>query len=309
MLRVELPETLATAFDSASLMDLETNSFRPSMLCSVLPAIVSNRLPTIPSLRQSLSDVRTRSSHSKSNSVTELPQPETPPPGYASIPPSGSVTPYRLSVALGEADLDFVDDVSEGPNSPGSTLPLAFDRHETGIRWQYASLGKETTFETIFQTTFNAGQKGTNCSRDQPHGPSIPRVECTDRYIRRNVCGTHAPTVYTRHDVPTSRSTNGTYTRRDVEPPGSSSGRIGDGHYSGREYFAEDSTSQPEPPKNIFRRRHDSPPYNCDPRLSDFHLRTVPSTIHHIVPLAYIPVRKEASNHEATSQFRRHDGR
>jgi hypothetical protein len=156
MIRIERAEDFAAAFDSASLMDLETNSFRPSMLYSVLPTVVSNRLPIIPSLRQSLSDVRTRSSYAKSNLVTELPQPKTPPPGYSSIPPSGSVTPFRLSVALDEANLDFVDDISERPNSSGSTLPPAPDSHEmsTGIRWKYASLGKDRVL--------NARQKDTH---------------------------------------------------------------------------------------------------------------------------------------------------
>ncbi|KAF1833711.1 hypothetical protein BDW02DRAFT_598869 [Decorospora gaudefroyi] len=130
-------------FDSFSLAEIEDSSFRPSMLWSILPTVVSNRLPAIPSLRQSLIDVRSRSTHSKCNSVTELPHPETPPPGYSSIPPSGSVTPHRLSVALGEAEFDLADNTSERPGSSRSTLPPLFDTPETstGIRWKYASLG------------------------------------------------------------------------------------------------------------------------------------------------------------------------
>ncbi|KAI4698739.1 hypothetical protein J4E81_005350 [Alternaria sp. BMP 2799] len=113
------------------------------MLYSVLPAVVSNHLPTIPSLRQSFNDVRNRGTHSKSASVDELPQPETPPPGYSSIPPSGSVTPLRLSVALGEADVELVDDGLDRPGSSGSALPQPHDAHEggCGIRWKYATLG------------------------------------------------------------------------------------------------------------------------------------------------------------------------
>jgi hypothetical protein len=145
MLQFESADLSTATFDTASPMALEENSFRPSMLYSVLPTLVSNRLPTIPSLRQSFHDVRSRGSYSKSNSVTELPQPETPPLGYSSIPPSGSVTPYRLSVALSEADLEFTDDGAERPSSSRSTQPPTFETHEksTGIRWKYAGLGED----------------------------------------------------------------------------------------------------------------------------------------------------------------------
>ncbi|RYN19669.1 hypothetical protein AA0119_g8433 [Alternaria tenuissima] len=132
-----------STFDTAAIMEGEETSYRPSMLYSVLPTVVSNHLPTIPSLRQSLNDVRNRGSHSKSASVDELPQPETPPPGYSSIPPSGSITPHRLSVALGEADAAFVDDAEDRPGSSGSALPQQYRAQETstGIGWSYASLG------------------------------------------------------------------------------------------------------------------------------------------------------------------------
>lgn len=145
MLQIERAEISTTTFDTASLIEREEASFRPSMLYSVLPTVVSNHLPTIPSLRQSLNDVRNRGSYSKSTSVDELPQPETPPPGYSSTPPSGSVTPCRLSVALSEADATFVDDASDRPGSSGSALPQLYHAQETstGIKWKYASLGTE----------------------------------------------------------------------------------------------------------------------------------------------------------------------
>ncbi|KAH6881369.1 hypothetical protein BKA58DRAFT_371442 [Alternaria rosae] len=143
MLRVERADIRTSTLDTASLMEGEDTGFRPSMLYSVLPTLVSNHLPTIPSLRQSLNDVRNRGSHSKSASVDELLQPETPPPGYSSTPPSGSVTPHRLSVALGEADVEFVDDGSDRPGSSGSALSQSHGAQESncGIRWKYATLG------------------------------------------------------------------------------------------------------------------------------------------------------------------------
>jgi hypothetical protein len=145
MLRLERADICTATLDMASLMEREDTSFRPSMLYSVLPTVVSNHLPTIPSLRQSLNDVRNRGSHSKSASVDELPQPETPPPGYSSIPPSGSVTPQRLSVALSEADVEFVEDGLDRPGSSGSAPPQPHATHESGcgIRWKYATLGMD----------------------------------------------------------------------------------------------------------------------------------------------------------------------
>ncbi|KAI4624676.1 hypothetical protein J4E83_004352 [Alternaria metachromatica] len=151
MLRVERADICTSTFDTPSQMEGEDTSFRPSMLYSVLPTVVSNHLPTIPSLRQSLNDVRNRGTHSKSASVDELPQPETPPPGYSSIPPSGSVTPHRLSVALGEADVEFVEDGLDRPGSSGSAFPQPHGAHEgaCGIRWKYATLGMNVAREWL----------------------------------------------------------------------------------------------------------------------------------------------------------------
>jgi hypothetical protein len=143
MLVTESAEPSVTTLDCVSAAPMEENSIQPSMLYSVLPTVVSSRLPTIPSLRQSLVDIRGRTSCSKSDTVIELPQPETPPPGYSSMPPSGSITPHRLSAALGGAELDFADDESEGQGSSRAMPLQTFGVEEThsGIRWKYASLG------------------------------------------------------------------------------------------------------------------------------------------------------------------------
>ena len=115
----------------------EQRSVRPSMLYHVLPTMVSNRIPTIPSLRRSLSG----KGHGKSKSLTELTAPETPPPHYTSRPGSGSATPNVLSEL---SEFDFSDDVSERPGSSvGAATPL-FAPYETktGISWKYATSGK-----------------------------------------------------------------------------------------------------------------------------------------------------------------------
>lgn len=143
MLRVEQEDYSGDILDSSFAVRIAEGSFRPSILYSLLPAAVSNRIPTIPSLRRSIGETKSCASHSKSSSLTELLQPETPPPGYSSTPPSGTVTPQGLSAALNEAELDFADDISERPSSSRSSHPPIYDRQETssGIRWKYASLG------------------------------------------------------------------------------------------------------------------------------------------------------------------------
>lgn len=143
MLLTESTEPSATTFDSVSPAQIKDSSFRPSMLYNVLPTVVSSRLPTIPSLRQSLGDVRSRTYYNKSDTVTELPQPVTPPPGYSTMPPSETVSPHKLSAALGEAEVDFADDVSEGQAS-SRAMPLVVpgaQETRSGVRWRYASLG------------------------------------------------------------------------------------------------------------------------------------------------------------------------
>lgn len=139
--------TLEIDSDAATLVDTtELKNFRSSMIYQVLPAMVSSHLPTLPSIRRSIGEIRDRRFHSKSNSMTELPLPlpGTPPPGYTSRPSSGSASPNRRSVVVGEADLDFSDDASERPGSSMSMNPPPFAAYEskTGINWKYAGQGK-----------------------------------------------------------------------------------------------------------------------------------------------------------------------
>jgi hypothetical protein len=285
-------------------MEAEETSYRPSMLYSVLPTVISNHLPSIASLRQSINDVRNRGSHSKSASVDEIPQPETPPPGYSSTPPSGSVTPYRLSVALGEADVEFVDDGPERPGSSGSALPQPYEAQESscGIRWKYASLGMEgrSEHQPCMLTSY----------RNESNGSSIPRIKRIDWQLRRDIRDPHSTTLHTRHNLPTSRTTNKAYTRRDFEHTGSSSARLA-GHNERRQH----ARVTPRLPTQCQRSKSASPraynPASPDrhPRPPILYSHTVPPTIHQAVPIVHLPVRAEASNHKTTRQYRRRDCR
>lgn len=144
MLQIDQTESFCAEDNVLPSID-EQKYIRPNMIYHILPTMVSDRIPTIPWLRKSLNDVRSRSLHSKSPSLTESLQLETPPPGYTSRPGSGSVTPQRLSLALEDADFDLLDDASERPSSSRSALAPPFPGYETttGINWKYASQGTD----------------------------------------------------------------------------------------------------------------------------------------------------------------------
>ncbi|KAF2628734.1 hypothetical protein BU25DRAFT_338746 [Macroventuria anomochaeta] len=138
---------LETDSDAATLVDTtELKNVRTSIIYQVLPAMVSSHLPTIPSIRRSIGEIRDRRLHSKTSSITEIPLPGTPPPGYTSRPSSGSATPNRHSLLASEPELDFPDDVFERPGSSMSSNPPPFSMYErkTGISWKYAGQGTES---------------------------------------------------------------------------------------------------------------------------------------------------------------------
>ncbi|CAO2655621.1 Nn.00g044240.m01.CDS01 [Neocucurbitaria sp. VM-36] len=135
MLRIERSDASGADLTLIPTID-EQRNIRPSMLYHVLPTMVSNRIPTLPSLRRSLSGRR----HGKSHSLTEIPVPATPPPHYTSRPGSGSATP---NLNFGDTESDFSDDASERPSSSLGAAPPLFAAYETktGISWKYASSG------------------------------------------------------------------------------------------------------------------------------------------------------------------------
>jgi hypothetical protein len=124
MLRLERTNTK----EDAAVFIPTTDDRKASMLYHVLPIIVQSRLPMLASLRRSISELHTRSSHSKSKSLPEMARPATPPPDYTSGPGSGSATPYRS---------DFEDNGSRRDDT--CTSPT-YER-TSGINWQYARHG------------------------------------------------------------------------------------------------------------------------------------------------------------------------
>ncbi|KAF2130359.1 hypothetical protein P153DRAFT_288721 [Dothidotthia symphoricarpi CBS 119687] len=118
-------------------------SVRPSMIFAVLPAVVQNRIPTIPSIRRSISGIRERGFYSKTDSLVELSVLETPPPEYTSTVESGSATPSRHSIVSEETEYAYSDDVPESSSGPmGMVTPMSSNyEQKTGIRWKHASSG------------------------------------------------------------------------------------------------------------------------------------------------------------------------
>lgn len=126
----------------ASEAAIETSeSAQPSVLYKVLPTMVSDRLPTLPSLRRSLGGVRSRGAQSKCSLSTDSSQPKTPPPDYSSRPATGTGTPLEVPLAFEEADFDFLDEPSEQLGSRDT--PFVVHEAITGIRWRFVRQGTE----------------------------------------------------------------------------------------------------------------------------------------------------------------------
>lgn len=125
----------------------ESKKNRPSMIYSVLPVVLQNRIPTLPSLRRSISGLHGRSRHGKSGSIdTDVFQIPSPPPSYSSRPCSGSVSPDRNSIVLPDGEeSEMRDDEFERSSSSRYSPPpfsLSIAETESGVNWRYASQGK-----------------------------------------------------------------------------------------------------------------------------------------------------------------------
>ncbi|KAK7179607.1 hypothetical protein PSPO01_14335 [Paraphaeosphaeria sporulosa] len=126
---------------------LQVDEKKPSMLYTVLPAIVQDRIPTLPSIRRALSDMRATSrplNNPRTASDTSLPR--SPPPGYTSRPTSAVLSQHssnRSSIYNTRDDEDmFQEALSESMASPLSTPPpFAVSETHTGIKWKYANQG------------------------------------------------------------------------------------------------------------------------------------------------------------------------
>lgn len=134
--RIELQEAEEDAFD------LGHAGPKVSMLYQVLPPIVQNRMPKLPSLRRSVSNFRAGGLHSKNNSMSEASLPTTPPPGYTSRPTSGSTTPSQRISTASTLAFDLEDTISIA-SSDSSIHALSEPVYEmsSGIQWQHARHG------------------------------------------------------------------------------------------------------------------------------------------------------------------------
>lgn len=137
-------DTFPPRDSQTKLLASERKSSQPSMLYSMLPAAVQTRIPTLPSLRRSVSDFRGRNAHIQATSTVAIAVPETPPPSYRSR--QGSATPDRNSIETSSAsdtdESDYQDDVSERSRLVSATPPpFPTSESQTGVNWKYANQG------------------------------------------------------------------------------------------------------------------------------------------------------------------------
>jgi hypothetical protein len=112
-----------------------------STLYTMLPSIIQNRIPKLPSIRRSVSDFRGRSNHARTISTSaQNSGSETLPPTYTSR--QGSVTSNGWSTAVTDAEESNDASTYGRPISSSSTLPV-FNSSETesSINWKYANQG------------------------------------------------------------------------------------------------------------------------------------------------------------------------
>ena len=149
----------SSAFENST-TEPDRKETQPSMLYNILPAVVQNRLPQLPSIRRSISSIReigSRAMHTKSKSIidtdSESSGSETPPPTYTSRRTSrwgsdGNVDNRISMMSTDTEEMDYRDgrdvgdDVSDRPMSSMSTPPpFTVSESLTGINWKYANQG------------------------------------------------------------------------------------------------------------------------------------------------------------------------
>ncbi|KAF1977374.1 hypothetical protein BU23DRAFT_453095 [Bimuria novae-zelandiae CBS 107.79] len=116
------------------------------MLYSVLPAVVQSRIPTLPSIRRALSDIRGPSIPFKTlQTASEASLPRSPPPDYTSRPTSVAYSQHSSrgsSFDSAEDEEPFQEALSDTPASSSSTPPpFSISETRTGIKWKYANQG------------------------------------------------------------------------------------------------------------------------------------------------------------------------
>lgn len=156
MIQDEQDHTSPTDCEISSLTIEGPKKNRPSMIYSVLPVVVQNRIPALPSLRRSISGFHGRTRHTKNGSIfSDVSQAPSPPPSYSSRPGSGSVSPDRNSIALPDVEESEIrDDISERPSSSRYSpppFPFSISETESGVNWRYASQGR--TFTCVSKTS------------------------------------------------------------------------------------------------------------------------------------------------------------
>ncbi|CBX91587.1 predicted protein [Plenodomus lingam JN3] len=257
------------------------------MLYQMLPTVVTSRLPTLPSLRKSLNEVRNRGLHSKSSSLSVASEPTTPPPGYSTRPGSSSATPNHFSLGFTETEFDFSDDASEQSSLSGSAPVPMLGAHETatGINWKYASQGGFVHGRDLAASVLTEFRQESNHS-------GAARIEHASPRYRRDIGVPHATAIHTWHYLFVARIAAGADTRRDSESPCCSSNSFGgQGCYGGRVCLGTgEPASHESADYTISTRPNHTPTHHCRRHLSHLCYSTIPSTLYRTPHLVSLPV-------------------
>jgi hypothetical protein len=131
----------------------ELEYMEPSLIYNVLPTVVQNRIPPIPSLRRAISDMRARKGGFGVNAESI---PDSPPPNYTTNPSSAvsrsGENSNRSSVVFSDGDTSANDGYFGHLGHLGSeynTPPVfSISERRTGINWKYAKQGMPETLRT-----------------------------------------------------------------------------------------------------------------------------------------------------------------
>jgi hypothetical protein len=142
-------------FDAAT--TIKGDEKKVSMLYTVLPAMVQQRIPSLPSLRRTLSDMRSQTRPPNTPRTASDAFPRSPPPGYTSRPVSAELSRHssnRSSIDHTD-DEDLFQEALSDDVAPPMSEPPPFTAPEvhTGIKWRYASQGTSPMTSAQAHTT------------------------------------------------------------------------------------------------------------------------------------------------------------
>lgn len=176
----------------------------PSMMYSMLPAMVQSHIPRLSSLRRSVSELRRRPTHVRATSLDTLGA-QTPPPQYSSRPSSRG---DNLCTALDVSDSEAYPE--DGVMSSSTTSPLLVGSDgESGIKWKFSNQGAlRSSWIIVVSLTF---------ARPYSSQASFPGIFLYNERCRRWAARVRASAICSFPNLPTTRLAERHDRRGEVE--------------------------------------------------------------------------------------------